>query len=485
MRSPSMQKPLKWNARYGLFQSTMKLGLPTLVAVLLGIEQAAAQAFSEDQRSVANDLAQAALVSDRGYQIIESLTTEVGARKVGTPGDAAAVAWGIAKMEELGFDRVWTEEVTLTNWERGEARAAITAPYPHRVEVLALGGSVPTPAGGIEAEVVQFDDFTALRNAPAGSLAGKIAYVSYRIARTKDGSGYGPGVAARSAGAAVAAGKGAVAFILRSIGTDDNRIAHTGGMNYSEGVTQIPAAALSNPDADLLDNVLRRGQPVRFSLQLTSQPQPDVTITTANVIGEVTGNGSADDFVVLGAHLDSWDVGTGAIDDGLGIATILAAGANIAELRERPKRTVRVVLFAAEEVGLFGVRQYHEAHSDELDKHALGVEWDLGTDHIYEFEPGVGAQSLAVMREIGAELSAYGVELSPDNSAVGQSDMSVLGRAGMPAANLYADANRYFDLHHTDNDTLDKVNPEALKQAIAVYSLFTYLTADSGVDFRK
>lgn len=461
------------------------IGAVVIATLPLSITLAAGDVLTTQMRQTAKMLGDSALQSDLGYEIEESLTTEVGARMVGTPGDAAAVSWAVAKMKALGFDKVWTEEVSHYYWQRGSIEARIVAPYPHKLVALALGDSVATPAEGITAEVVQFDDFAALRAAPADSLTGKIAYISHKMTRAIDGSGYGPAVAARSAGADVSSSKGAVAFILRSIGTDNNRTAHTGGLNYRGNATPIPAAALSNPDADLLDNVLKRGKPVHFYLNLASRSHEDTVIKTANVIGEVTGDGSADDFIILGAHLDSWDVGTGAIDDGLGISTVLAAAANIARLETRPKRTIRVVLFAAEEVGLIGVRQYLEDHINELDKHAIGAEWDMGTDFIYKMEPGVGPESLAVMREISTVLAPYGVAMAPTNNAKGDSDMSILGNAGMPAVELNADSNRYFDLHHTENDTLDKVNPEALKQAIAVYTIFAYLTADSGVNFRK
>jgi len=469
-----MNKNIVLRAVSVLFLSSLILSTPLRAEVL-----------SQAEKDQLETLKQKALNSNLAYELVESITTEVGPRRVGTPGDAQGVKWAVAKMKALGFDKVWTEDVTFHQWTRGTVDARIIAPYPQKMVAIALGGSVPTPKGGLEAEVVHFENFAALEAAEEGSLTGKIAFVSYRMERKIDGSGYGPAVGTRVAGAAMAASKGAVAMIMRSVGTDNNRIGHTGSMRYKDGVAKIPAAALSNPDADILVNQLKRGKPVTFHLNLTSEMGEHIPVTTQNVIGEITGSESPEDFVVLAAHLDSWDVGTGAVDDGIGVGITLATAHHLMSLPQRPKRSVRVILFAAEEVGLVGVDQYLEANLDKIDRHVIGAEWDFGVGRIYEMVPGVGPMALNAIRELASYMAPLGVSLSPKNDAKGQSDLSRLGKAGMPAVNLSPDGSKYFDYHHTENDTLDKVNAEDMKQNTAVFTLFAYFAAQSGVNFRQ
>jgi len=432
-----------------------------------------------------NLLKKEALSSILSYQIIESLTTEVGHRMMGSAGDELAVKWAVDKMNRLGFDKVWTEEVTHTQWVRGEAQARIIAPYPQKIVVIALGGSVGTGEKGITANVVHFNTLADLQAAEKDSLTGKIAFVSYRMARHIDGNGYGKAVGTRVNGASIAADKGALALIMRSVGTDDNRVAHTGVMSYKEGVNKIPAAALSNPDADLLVNQLNRGNPVSFYLKMTSSINQKTIIKSANVIGEITGSELPDEIVAIGAHLDSWDVGTGALDDGMGVGMVLSAAHHISKLSVRPKRTIRVILFAAEEIGLLGAKQYMIDHKDDIKNHVLGAEWDFGLGRIYQMKTGVGATALNAVREFAQLLAPLGVSLAPNNDAKAQSDMGLLSKAGMPSINFSPDGSRYFDYHHTENDTLDKVNLEDLQQNTAVYTMFAYFAAQTAVDFRK
>jgi len=449
---------------------------------------AAASLSVQDMQQI-KKLEQTALASNLAFEIDESLSTEVGARRVGTEGNRRSILWAVAKMKQLGFDKVWTEKVTHTLWTRGTAEARVITPYPQKMVAIALGGSVGTPKDGIKAEVVEFKDFAALKAATPGSLTGKIAFVSFHMIRKIDGAGYGPAVMSRVAGPSVAAKKGAVALIIRSVGTDHNRLGHTGMLDYQEGIARIPAAALSPPDADMLSRQIGRGQntkkPVEIFLKLTAKRRDDVPVITANVIGEITGRSHPDQYVVLGAHLDSWDVGTGAVDDGIGVSVTLAAAHYIAALPERPKRTIRVILFGAEEEGLIGVTQYVKTHKDEMKNHMIGAEWDFGTGQIYRMIPGVGPSALNNMRELANLLAPLGVALSPKNDAKGQSDMSALGKAGMPAVNFSPDGMAYFDWHHTENDTLDKVDPDALKQNTAVFTIFSYFAAESDIDFRK
>jgi len=454
-----------------------------IFSVLLSVSQA--QIITAEMHDTADELYKKALSSNIAYEIDESLSTEVGPRMIGTPGDKRAISWAVSKMKQLGYDRVWTEPVIHVLWERGMIEAEITAPFPLRVTAIALGGSVGTPNDGVEAEVIEFEDFAALEAASPDSLSGKIAFVSFRMKRTVDASGYGDAVVARTQGAIAAAKKGAIAYIMRSVGTDNNRLAHTGAMNYEEGVPQIPAAALSNPDADSLVRQISRGIPVRFKLKQTSLRYDDRVITTANVIGEVTGREATEDFVILGAHLDSWDVGTGSVDDGIGVSIVMSVGKHLLDLPRRPRRSLRVVLFGAEEVGLIGVKQYLEAHKDELDHHLIGIEWDFGIGRILEMESGVGPLSLGLIREVATSIAPLGISMRPGNDAKGQSDMSVLGEAGMPAINFHPDGSTYFDYHHTENDTMDKVDAEAMKFNTAIFTLFSYIAMESNINFRQ
>lgn len=430
-------------------------------------------------------LKEQALSSSLSYELVESLTTEVGPRFVGSEGDAKGVAWAVNKFRDLGFDRVWTEDVEYMLWQRGPIQAEILAPFPQKMTAISLGGSVATPKEGIEADIVHFENYAAMEEAEAGSLKGKVAFISNRMERHRDGSGYRPAVIARSKGSSLAAEKGALALMIRSIGTDNNRLGHTGMTHYNEGVERIPAVALSNPDADLLVNQLKREKPVRVRLAVGNKRDDNAIVKTANVMAEIRGRETPDEFVVLAAHLDSWDVGTGAVDDGMGVGITMAAAKLIADMPQRPKRSVRVILFAAEEVGLVGAKQYLAANKDTLDQHIIGAEWDFGTQKIYRLKPGVGDRALSEIKGFYKQIRDLGVELDRSNDAKGQSDLSVLGNAGMPALNFNADGTDYFDIHHTENDTLDKVELAVMQQATAIYAMFGWFAAESTLDFRE
>lgn len=454
----------------------------------LAIGFAAVPAQAADPALSANDLKTAASLRDQAnggsmaWDIVESLTTEVGPRMGGSEADPRAVAWAVAKLQSLGFDRVWTEPVTFPNWRRERERAQVLSPYPQPLHVTALGGSVGTPADGIEAEVVELADMAALRAAPAHSLDGKIAYVSYRMKRSRDGNGYGPAVAARVDGASEAARKGAIALLIRSVGTDHDRLPHTGVMQYAESngtaapLTRIPAAALSNPDADLLTNMIRRGQPVRLRLDMDVGPGEE--FTSYNVIGEITGSEHPEQVIVIGGHLDSWDLGTGAIDDGAGVAITMAAGAIIGALPTSPKRSIRVIAYANEERGLFGGKAYAKRYADQTDNHVLGAESDFGAGRIYALRAGVADTARPLIAQIGEVLAPLGIVTETTGGGPGP-DIGPMAAQGMAWAQLAQDGSDYFDYHHTANDTLDKIDPRALDQQVAAYAVLAYLAAQA------
>lgn len=419
------------------------------------------------------------------YAIVESLTTEIGPRLGGSPAYDRAVAWAQAKFKALGYDKVYLEPASFPTWQRRHERAEVLSPYSQKLAITALGGSIGTGGAALEAEVVEFATLKALAAAPAGSLNGKIAYISYRMERFRDGHGYGPARAARSEGAIEAAKKGASALVIRSIGTDSDRFPHTGAMQYEEGVTKIPAAALSNSDADLLSNIIRRGQPVTLRLDLDVGPT-GADKTEYNVIGEIRGREKPEEVVVIGGHLDSWDLGTGAIDDGAGVAITMAAGALIGKLERAPRRTVRVIAFANEEQGLFGGKAYADAHKAELDAHQLGAESDFGAGRIYKLLASADPRAQPTIERIAQALAPLGIVYEKGAIGFGPGpDIGPMAELGMPWAELAQDGTDYFDWHHTANDTLDKIDPKALDQQTAAYAVLAYLAAESDIDFGR
>jgi len=424
----------------------------------------------------AADLRARALADGTGLAVIESLTTEVGPRLAGSEADARAVAWARAKFDELGYDKVWTEAVTFPKWERRGEHAQVLGAHAQPLLVTALGGS---PGGTVEGEVVRFDSVEALQAAPAGSLAGKIAFVDLAMERTRDGSGYGKAGAVRGKGPSEAIRKGAVGYLMRSIGTSPHRVANTGITRFDDGLAPIPSAALSLPDAGQLARLLQRG-PVRVRLALDCGW--DGEYTSQNVIGEITGRELPDDVVLIGGHLDSWDLGTGAIDDAAGIGITMAAGHLIGQLPQRPKRTVRVVAFANEEQGLLGGREYARRHAGDVERHVIAAESDFGAGRIYGFNTSAPAHAQAAAARIAEALAPLGVEYMPGKGGPGP-DISPLAAIGGAWAWLGQDGTAYFDLHHNADDTFDKIVPADVAQNVAAYAVFAYLAAEADGDF--
>ena len=426
--------------------------------------------------ATAAELREQALADDTSWRVTESLTTEIGPRLPGSEADARAVAWAQAKFAELGFDRVWTEPVTFPKWVRRGESARVVGDSAQPLVVTALGGS---PEGEVEAQIMRFEDFAALEAAPEGSLQGRIAFVDYHMARTADGSGYGDAGPTRGRGPSVASSKGAIGYLMRSLGTSPHRVANTGITRFADGVEPIPAAALSLPDADQLGRLLERG-PVTVHLALDVGFEGEYT--SQNVIGEITGSGDSDEFVVIAAHLDSWDLGTGAIDDASGVGITMAAGHLIGKLEQRPARSIRVIAFANEEQGLIGARQYAERHADSVGLHLLAAESDFGAGRIYGFDTGAPEHARAATRQIAEALAPLGIEYMEGKGSPGP-DIIPMAQAGVTWAWMGQDGTHYFDLHHNADDTLDKIDPEALAQNTAAYVVFAYLAAEAEGDF--
>ena len=350
-----------------------------------------APAVAQDAATIATaeQLRDQVLSDNVALDYVTQLTTRFGPRPAGSPSEQAAAAWSAEYLKGLGFKNVRIQSFPLVGWERGEESASILGDHPQRLVVAALGHSIPTPAGGIEAEVVRFATLEALIAAPAGSLTGKIAYVDAgQLVANQDGSGYGPLTRIRGAGPNEAAKKGALAFIMRSVGSDEHRMPHTGTTRYVDGKVPLPGFALSAPDADQLSRLLAMGEPVRLRLSSTARTYET---TSQNVIADVPGRARPDEIVLLGSHLDSWDLGTGAIDDGAGGAITIAAAKAILE-KGGAERTVRVVLFGAEEVaqptntGNGGGAYLRSLSPAELAGHVFTGESDFGADRIYSLD---------------------------------------------------------------------------------------------------
>lgn len=446
----------------------------------------------------ASDIASKALASHWGYDFLADLTTDIGPRMAGSKAERDAADWAVDRLKKAGFDNVHIEKFPVTYWARGAEEADITQPRLQHLAVAALGHSAPTPAGGIEAELVLFKSFQALIDAPDGSLKGKIAVIVQKTVRAQNGQGYGPAVASRVAGPSVAAKKGALALVIRSVGTDNHRIAHTGITLYDKGAPKIPAAAISNPDADLLERMAAKG-PVKLRLKLDNKSTENVD--TYTVVGELKGREHPEQVVLLSGHLDSWELGTGAIDDGAGVAIAAGAAKIIADLGPHPKRTIRVVMFGAEEIGAAS-DAYEAAHAKEAGNIVIAGESDFGAGKIYNAALPAGAlggdesgrpkftnnpqpTGADFAKQLTAALLPLGVDMLRKPSSEGGADLEgIHEKDGVPVVDFGQDGTKYFDIHHTADDTLDKVEPAELAQNIAVWASFAWLAAESDVDFR-
>ena len=457
----------------GFFCRTIKLrklSLSTLCAALL-----LAAPASADPTTAAR-LRDAALADPTAWNLLQSLT-DMGPRPVGSPAAARARDWGMTQLKALGFANVHVEAFPKIAWMRGAESAEVIAPFPQRLAILGLGHSVPTPPGGITADVVLLDSLAALLAAPPGAFTGKIVLVNQPMTRTQNGAGYESAVAARYA-PSQAAKRGALAYLTRSIATGTGRAPHTGATRYDEDTAKIPAGALGVPDAELVAHLAAQG-PVRLHLVLQSREVPSTGWT---VSGDITGSAAPDQVIVVGGHMDSWDPGTGAIDDGAGVAITAAAAHLIGALPVHPRRTIRVVFWGSEEQGGSGAA-YLAAHKDDLTHIVIAGESDLGADSIYSLQlPPGGWGALQPLQSVLAPLK---VMASPLPAAEGGTDNEDIHKAGVPVFALNQDAGRYFDDHHSADDTLAIVDPAQLRQNVAAWTATLYMLADSDADFRK
>ena len=415
-----------------------------------------------------------------GLKFTEDLTTKIGPRLAGSEAEARARAWAQAELEELGFPSVRIEPFTIPFWSRVTETAQVISPSPQPLMITTLGGSTSTPEGGVTAEIVRFDSLAALQAADRETVEGKIVFIDEKMTRTQDGSGYGLAVRKRRGCAQATSEKGGLACLIRSVGTDSHRFPHAGMMARGIATGHGPAAALSAPDADQLTRLLK-WQPVKLHLDI--QVETKSNAPSGNVIAEIPGREIPEEIILIGCHLDSWDLGTGAIDDGAGCGIVVGAAMLIKALLEPPRRTIQVVLYGSEEVGLLGGNAYARAHGDRLGQIMLAAESDFGADNIWRFDTKFGSAALPYAKAMQEILEPLGVGPGP-NTARGGPDISMLARSGVPVVTPQQNGLDYFDLHHTPDDTFDKIKPESFRQNVAVYAAFTYLAAEMDWDFR-
>ncbi|MFN2512450.1 MAG: M28 family metallopeptidase [Pyrinomonadaceae bacterium] len=423
----------------------------------------------ESYRAPAARIIGAALTSDRAYARLAHLTDNIGHRLSGSKGLERAIEWAIAEMKSDGLDNVRAEKVMVPHWVRGEESLEMTAPVPRKLTMLGLGNSVGTPAEGITAEAVvvrTFDELETLGN----QVRGKI--VVYNVPFTN----YGATVRYRSSGASRAATYGAVAALVRSITPVSLQTPHTGAMIYDETQPKIPTAAITIEGAELLQRMHDRGDRPVLRLKMEARFLPDAE--SANVVAEIKGSEKPDEVVLVSGHFDSWDVGQGAHDDAGGCIIAWEAVRLLKELGLRPRRTIRVVLYTNEENGLRGGNAYRDAHRSELSKHILAIESDSGVYRPQGFGLAATAppQARANLQEIARLLTGIDADRIAANG--GGADIGPIMREGVVGASFNVDSSRYFDIHHTHADTLDKIDPRNLALCVATMAVMAYTVAD-------
>jgi len=429
----------------------------------------------DNYRAPAGRIIGAALVSNRAWERLAHLTDHIGHRLSGSKSLERAIEWALAEMKRDGLDNVRGEKVMVPHWVRGEESLELTAPRPMQLAMLGLGNSVGTPADGIRAVAVVVRNFAEL-DALGERVRGKI--VVYNAPFTN----YGATVQYRGSGASRAARYGAAAVLVRSITPVSLQSPHTGGLNYDQRQPKIPAAAISIEAAELLQRMHDRGDRPTLRLKMEAKFLPDAE--SANVIAELRGSEKPDEVVLIAGHYDSWDVGQGAHDDGGGCIIAWEAVRLLKELGLRPRRTIRVVLYTNEENGLRGGNAYRDAHRSELAKHIFAIESDSGT---YRPE-GLGLAATAPpqvrsnLLEIAKLLAGIGADgIAPSG---GGADIGPIMREGVLGASLDVDGSHYFDIHHTESDTLDKINPRDLQLCVATMAVFAYTLADLPEPFK-
>ena len=443
-------------------------------------------AFTPATLGALKKLHQAALESDYAYRQTDYLCNNIGPRLSGSPQAARAVEYVAAELRKLGLD-VKLEKVMVPHWVRGAETGALIA-WPgmaagttQKIVMAALGGSVATPAGGLTAEVVVVNNFDELQALGRDKIAGKIVLFNYKFdremaAQGQGGAAYGQAVAYRGAGPSAAARLGAVAVLVRSAGGSQNRLPHTGATRYADDAPKIPAAAVPFEDAETMSRLAAQG-PVRMTLTLTPQTLPDAP--SYNVVADLKGKEKPDEIVIVSGHLDSWDLGTGALDDAVGVAAAMQVASVIKQLKLRPQRTIRVIAWMNEENGLMGGRTYAQDHAAEVPKHVAAIEMDLGAGHPLGFATNAKPELVALLAPVSGVLQASGANLSRIIEDSAGADLIPLAQQGVPTFEPYYDERTYFNYHHTPADTFDKVVPRELAENAALLTVLAYALADT------
>lgn len=425
----------------------------------------------------------AALESDYAYRRLAHLSNNIGPRLSGSAQAQQAVEYVAAELRKLGLE-VQLEKVMVPHWVRGEETGALTqyagmAPgTTQKVVLTALGGSVATPRDGLTAEVVVVNNFDELRALGRERVAGKIVLFNAKFdQRLADnglaGPAYGQAVIYRGAGPSEAARLGAVAALVRSVGGANFRLPHTGAFRYADDAPKVPAAAVAYEDADVIAHLTSEGK-VRMRLVLTPQTLPDAV--SYNVVADLKGSEHPEQLVIVSGHLDSWDLGTGALDDGAGCVMAMQAVQLVKQLRLRPKRTIRVILWMNEENGLMGARTYANDHKNEMANHLAAIEADIGSGRPLGFYAQGKPEILTLLQPLATILQSQGAGVTRLTEETG-ADISVLAAAGVPTFAPIQDTRTYFNYHHTAADTLDKVDPRDLQENCAVVAALAYTLA--------
>jgi len=423
--------------------------------------------LASSYRAAADRIIAAALADSAAWNRTAALTDNFGHRLSGSRSLEDALDWILAEMKRDGLENVHAEPVTVPHWVRGDESATLVRPRELKLNMIGLGGSVGTPPEGITARVLVVNSVEDLA-ARAAEARGKI--VLFDVPFTT----YGATVRYRSIGAIEAAKVGAVASLIRSVGSYSIQNPHTGSMRYDTTVRRIPAAALSSEDAMMLHRMQQRGDELVLTLKMGARQLPDAQ--SRNVVAELRGSEKPDEIVVMGGHIDSWDVGQGAMDDAGGSVAAWEALRLIQKLGLRPRRTIRVVLWTNEENGLRGATSYRDAHLSEIDNHVLAIESDNGVFKPSGYYIAGSDAALAKAREIASLLSSFG---ATDVQRGGpQADVSPLAERGVPAAAPIVDGSRYFWFHHSAGDTMDKLDPREMAECVAAMAVLAYVAAD-------
>jgi hypothetical protein len=443
-------------------------------------------AWTSDELATMNRLRDAAMTDPYALNELRHLTDNIGPRLSGSPQAQAAVEYVAAEMRALGAE-VTLEKATVPHWVRGVETAELVswqgqAPgTTQKIVLTALGGSVATPPDGLTAPVIVVDDWRQFRSLPEGAARGKILLFNHKFEKELAAQGgglfaYGGGVVYRAEGPPAAASAGAVAVLVRSVGGADFRLPHTGQTDYAPNVPKIPAAAVTAEDADLLKNLAGQGL---VTLHLTLTPQTLPNAQSFNVIADWKGTEHPEQVVIVSGHLDSWDLGTGAIDDGAGVVVSMQAIHLLHDLGIHPRRTVRMIAWMSEEEGSEGAAAYMADHKDDFQNHIAAIESDLGADHptgiYFAGKPALGRW----LRPVSEALDTIGAETLIATPETGE-DISALTGKGVPSFAPVQDNRFYFNYHHTAADTFDKVDPKHLNENAAVMAVLAYALADSG-----